>query len=535
MSIIKYENFSEEYVLNGEAIDLMSAKVEEFLYSLGMERANVQGIRLSMEEALLRWYDHFSAKDEEPTVRFYAGRKFLRPVIDIELTGEAVDPFEGADSGDWVGTVMGNIGLTPRYSYQKGTNVLHLILSKPNRNPGLWLLVGIIAGMVVGFAGKAVLSEEAIFDFNKYFFGPVQELFFRLLTATAGPVIFFTVLTAICGIGSAAIMNKSGKRMIFRFILSSSVITLVFTLIGILILRPGYYNSPISTTLSAIFNVLLNFVPGDIMSPFEDTDSTQLIMLAIIIGNALLILGSQADRLVKIANQANSVGLLIAEWISRLIPFFVAFIVAMRVLDGTYTRFRTMWMPLVLFHVFVAILLFLLLFRTSRKYGVGIKNLWQKIKPSFTIAFRNASVDAAFGENRICCERKLGIDSKLTNYGLPLGLVIYMPISTISLMASTLYAIKCYNITVSTQWVILAMILVVALQAASPPVSGVDMLAYAAIFTRLGIPSEALIMAIICDIIFCFISSAGNQMLLQLDLIDEANRLGELDKNVLRS
>ena len=534
MSIIKYENFSAEYVLNGEAIDLISAKVEEFLYSLDMERTNVTGIRLSVEEALLRWYDHFSAKGETPAVKIFTGKRFLRPVIYIELKGEAVDPFEDTDSGDWVGTVMGNIGLNPRYSYQKGSNILQLNINKPRRNPGLWLLMGILAGSIVGFLGKAVLSDEAIFNFNKYFFGPMQDLFFRLLTATAGPVIFFTVLTAICGIGSAAIMNKSGKRMIFRFILSSSVITLVFTLAGILILNPDYYNSPTRTTLSAVFNVILNFIPGDIMSPFEDTDSTQLITLAIIIGNALLVLGSQADRLVKLANQANALGLLIAEWISRLIPFFVAFILALRILDGTYTRFRTMWIPLVYFHAFVAVLLFAFLLRTSKKYGVPLKTLWQKIKPSFMIAFRNASVDAAFGQNRICCERKLGINEKLVDYGLPLGLVIYMPVSTISLMASTLYAIKCYNMTVSTQWVILAMILVVALQAASPPVSGVDTLAYAAIFTRMGIPSEALIMAIICDIIFCFTSSAGNQLLLQLDLIDEANRLDELDKDVLR-
>ena len=94
MAVRKYENFSGEYILNGESIDLMAAKVEEFLYSLGMDRANVLGIRLSMEEALLRWYDHFSAKGEEPKVSFYSGKTFFRPVINIELKGEEVDPLQ---------------------------------------------------------------------------------------------------------------------------------------------------------------------------------------------------------------------------------------------------------------------------------------------------------------------------------------------------------------------------------------------------------------------------------------------------------
>lgn len=535
----KYESISEKYILNGEAIDGMAAHTEEFLYSIGMDRANVLGIRLSIEEALLRWYDHFRAKGEEPEIEFFAGKKFFRPVIDIELKGESIDPLsntdDDTDTGDWVETVMANIGLSPRYSYQNGRNLLHLRLNRPRRNPGLWLFMGIVIGLMVGLLGKAFMSPASFQRISMSFFGPVQNVFLRLLTATAGPVIFFTVLTAICGIGSAAMMNKSGKRLIARFLASSTLITVVFSLVGALILRPEFSHSSLRSTLSAMFSAFLDFVPGDVISPFQNTDSPQLIMLAIIIGNALLILGSQGSRLVKIANQANSVGLLVADWISRIIPFFVAVLLAFRILDGTYVKFLGIWKPILLFHVFALAMLAVLLYIKAKRYGTSLGKMWEKIKPSFLIALRNASVDAAFGENRYCCESKLGIGRKLTDFGLPLGLVIYMPVSTISLMASTLFAVKCYNLTISTQWILLAIILVVALQAASPPVSGVDSLAYVAIFSRLGIPSEALIMAIICDIIFCFLSSAANQTMLQLELIDEANRLNILDKEVLKN
>ena len=538
MSVKKYENFNEEYILSGESIDLMAAKVEEFLYSLGLERANVLGIRLSIEEALLRWLDHFSAKGEAPEVKFYSGKSFLRPVIKIELKGEEIDPLqtkEGElDAGDWIATAMANIGLSPKYSYVKGYNVLYLILGRPQVNPGVRLLLGILAGLLIGFISKGVLPDSAIDTLTTSFFGPVQDAFFRLLKATAGPVIFFTVLTAICGIGSAAVMNKSGKRLIGRFILSSTIMTAVFYFVMKLVIRPDYVGSQPLKATTSLFETFLDFVPGDVVSPFLNTDSPQLILLAIIIGNALLILGSQADRLVKIANQANSVGLLVAEWISRIIPYLVAILLAIRILDGTIVRFRTIWIPLLVFHIFVAVYFLGKMCITSWKHKIPVMKLWDKIRPSFMIAFRNASVNAAFGENKLCCERKLGIGGKLVDYGLPLGLVIYMPASTVSLMASTMYAVTCYNMTIDTLWVILAIILVVALQAASPPVSGVDTLAYVAIFQRLGIPSEALIMAIICDIIFCFISSAVNQGMLQLDLIEEADRLNSLDNNILQ-
>ena len=129
VSLVKYDNFTAEYVLNGESIDIMSEKIAEFLTSLGVERANVLGIRLSMEEALLRWYDHFSKKDEETRIGFFMGKNFLRPYVSIELRGEAYDPMDAADPdsdvGDWVGTVMGNIGLSPRYSYQRDRGQQH--------------------------------------------------------------------------------------------------------------------------------------------------------------------------------------------------------------------------------------------------------------------------------------------------------------------------------------------------------------------------------------------------------------------------
>ena len=245
-----------------------------------------------------------------------------------------MDPFQSAssnlDAGDWIGTAMANIGLNPRFSYSKGVNTLYLRLSRPGKNPGLGLLLGIAAGLLIGFITKAVLPEATVEALTYSFFEPVQDVFFGLLKGTAGPVIFFTVLTAICGIGSAAIMNKSGKRLIRIFLISSTIMTVVFTVIMQFILRPDYVSSALGSTVLSIFGAFLDFVPRNIVSPFLNTDSPMLIALAIIIGNALLVLGNQADRLVKIANQANSVGLLVAEWISRIIPYFVAILLAFR-------------------------------------------------------------------------------------------------------------------------------------------------------------------------------------------------------------
>ena len=72
------------------------------------------------------------------------------------------------------------------------------------------------------------------------------------------------------------------------------------------------------------------------------------------------------------------------------------------------------------------------------------------------------------------------------------------------------------------------------LQAAGPPLPGVDLLSYAAIFNTLGIPDAALTGVIVADILFGFLVAAVDQAMLQLELVMEAKRQGQLNENILR-
>ena len=55
------------------------------------------------------------------------------------------------------------------------------------------------------------------------------------------------------------------------------------------------------------------------------------------------------------------------------------------------------------------------------------------------------------------------------------------------------------------------------------------------IFAQLHIPSAALIDAMIFDILFGIVAAAANESLLQMELILQADRLGLLDLDRLRS
>ena len=528
------DRFSADYPLTGESIDQIAEKIEQFLYSLKLERANMFRVRLSMEEALLRWQDHFGPS---VTVKLELGRQRRRPTIALSLAGDSYDPLQNAenDLGAWAGQLLSGIGLTPRYSYQKGVNCILLKLKNHRANPALTLLVSTALGVLLGVVGEILLPDAVQAAVLRMVLAPIQNVFFRILNAAAAPVIFFNVISAICGVGSIAEMGKSGKRLMLRFLLFSTAVTLLTVVVGGGVFQLSSLLTPLDgTQFASVLDFFLQVVPGDMISPFINGDSPQLILMAIILGNALLVINAQGNGLMTLVEHANAVGLLIAEWVSRLTPIFVTVLLILGIWNNALDMLLGLWKPLLLFLALGVFVTALFLLYVSRRKRVELRKLLRKMKDSFLIALKTSSVDEAYGSSQICCERRLGIDHKLVGYALPLGLIIYMPTATIATTVFTLYAARSYAVSASTVWYVMILGMTVALQAATPPVAGIGLLTYAVLFSRLGIPSGALTVAIVADTLFRFVSSALDQMLLQLELILEADRQQLLDENMLK-
>ncbi len=532
---MKYENYSGRFPLTGASVDEIAARIEEYLNSLGLERANMLRVRLNLEEALLRWRDRFG---ESVFVDLELGLRWRRPTITLSLQGESFDPLTSgtSDLGAWADSLLSSIGFFPRYSYERGVNVVQLKLSRRRLNPALVLLISGAAGICSGVLGRALLSEAARQSVVLTVLNPIREGFVRILNTTASPVVFLSVLAAVCSVGSVAAMGKSGRHLLRRFLLLSTAMAALTLAVSAAIFRLGSETAPLlsSSHFNGLLDFILQFIPTGPISPLVEGDFPQLVLLALVLGNALLAMGSRTDKLVSLVSESNAVGLLIAEWVSRMTPFFVAVLLLLGVWDGSLRPLAGLWKPLVLFALLCAAFLGLRLARVSSRTGVPVSRLVSKMKDSFLIAFRNSSVDAAYGSNQLCCERRLGVSRKLTGFGLPLGLVIYMPAGTIAIMVVTMYAAHAYGVRVTPLWYIMAIFLTVALQAATPPVAGVGLLSYAVIISKLGIPSEALTVAMVADILFGFAVAAVDQAMLQLELILEADRLDLLNRDVLK-
>ncbi len=524
---------SDTFTLNSTAIDEVAEKVETFLTNLNIEKKNVLRLRLTVEHLLLNWREAFG--DSTPFSLTF-GRRFGRPFITMELKGESVDPLTsgGDDFGEYTGRMMANMGLSPAYTYQKGVNVVTIRLKKKRLNPLLLLFLAAIAAVGVGVAGLS-MPEAVRVSISDDFLTPLYDTFLGILSTIASPMIFLSVAWGIYGIGDAAAFGRIGKKMLIRFF----VMTFLFCTAAFAVLLP-FFNLSFSGSglnlsgLKGIFDLLLGIFPKNIVSPFADGNTMQIILIATVVGCIMLILGSQTRMVAVLIEQINYVIQYLMELVSSMVTAFIFVILLRLIWSGSLGTILAAWVPVAVFLLLTVVFAVVLLAYVSARKRVNPILLFRKIFPPFFISLTTASSSAAFGANVSCCEHDLGIDAKVTNFGIPLGIVLYKPTTAIAFTACVMYFAQRYGVEISLVWLVTAVLVISIITVALPPVPGGTLACYTIVFLQLGLPVETVAVAMVLDVVFDFLSTGFDTIYRQCELVLQADYVGMLNKDILR-
>ena len=234
-------------------------------------------------------------------------------------------------------------------------------------------------------------------------------------------------------------------------------------------------------------------------------------------------------------DEANKHGNLAVEWVSRVTPGFIAQMVTVELWGTADQALLRLLPPAAAFLVTMLAFSHIGIAWASFRYHVPFLLLVKKLAPSYRIAMRNASVSASYGASETCCIRKLGVPSELASYALPRGLSIFVPASIFEMALFALYIAKTDGMTVSTSWFLKALIMVVGVAVATPPVTGIGVLNFLCLLTALNISHEVLTAFLVIDTLMSFVIPPVNQLLLQLRLVHDANRQGVLNMGILQS
>lgn len=406
---------------------------------------------------------------------------------------------------------------------------------KFTRRPLFILLVAISAALLIGFLGL-LLPETALSAALTYAINPLQELFLRFLACIAGPMIFLCVALGISGIGDVATLGKIGKRMVFAFFGISFLLSVATALVCLYCYRmPLQPDAETGSQWEAITNMFLNFIPRNIVSPFADGNTLQLIVLGVIIGLAMLFLGKKVEGVANFMEQLNLIIQKIMSGLNKVMHVYVFLALVKMIWSRALAGFKDIWtLPVIFVSVTVAATLVLFIL-AGLKAKVSPFRLMRICLPQFLIALSTASSTAALDTIFKVSEKKLGIHPTVTKFGVPLSMVMYKTSSVIYLTAVAFYFANAYEVDISLIWVIQAVIMSVALTFAIPPIPGGGLNNYTVLFLQLGVPSSALALALAADSMMEFIITGFNVFTQSPELLSLAKSVDMVDDEILHN
>ena len=265
-----------------------------------------------------------------------------------------------------------------------------------------------------------------------------------------------------------------------------------FTVLSAVVITGRHMHFNIFSRYAAadLLKKLFSIIPENMLDPFKEFNTAQLILMGIIFAYAVMAVGQQAGGLVSLIHQLNLISTQLAQWIAQLMPLFTVFLSARLVLErnGHLLIGLARVIPFAL--IMSLFCMTTMILYTCRRMNVYPGTLLRKLKPSFIETLKTGQVAETYTLAEQCCCKQLGIQKIFTQRLLPMGLVLYMPVSMIGMIAFVMYASINSGGMITPMWIIKAIVFALILLVAAPPIPGVNLLSYVVIIGQLEIGRE---------------------------------------------
>ncbi len=530
-------NSKKEYFLTPEGIDDFSAFISDTFEALNIEKKEVLRLRLTFEEVLLKWLpnaeynDVFSVeirkKFKKISVKLTYKNKPLNPFVKPETEDEFLDkPFSQ--------TLLENLGIVPIWQYKNGLNAV--VLSYKTKKTLSYInqvIISALLGIVCGICGLAAPDNFTSVALNSVI-TPFFNAIMGLLSLIIGPMMFFSIIWGIYNIGDSKQLGTIGKKIILRFSCVLICIAAFCTLISLTIFDVKLGGSTDSSNVfRSIIEMVLNIIPKNIIDPFQTGNTLQILFMGILVGIAMVILKEKMDFVGKFIEQANSLVMLILSWIGSLMPIFIFLSVVRLMLQESFTQNGSkLLVPVCVCISIMAIDMLIQTLSMLKHRILPIKTL-KKLSTHTLICLSTASSSAGFSAMSKCCKKSIGIKEKVTNFALPFGTIFFKPDMVISFIVVPLFLTTVYSVEISISTIILCFLNAIILSVATPPMAGCALSLYTLIFMQIGIPLDALPIAIAIQTILDFPGTANKNYDMVIQLTHTADKMEMLDKNIL--
>ena len=519
-------SYNEEFSIKNDDIGKCMDFIEDALTKYKLKKRDLLEALLISEEVLIQLSEK---AEEDSTVQVTINRWLGVPRIKFISSGEPIDLGDqsiGVSLNELDNTensirnmMLHSFADSIRYKHAKSKNYVTIITGIPERELANQTIIALISSVILGSLFRILLPESFNQSLINNFLGPIETLFISSLTFIASPAIFVSITCAILRFDGFSELNRSGKRIIFSYAITSCIAIFVGVLV-FQILKPGTVGIlPSKIGESSIGNltilqVITDAIPSNIVAPFITGNSLQLIVAALVIGLALNLSTKKVSGLKGILSELDIVCGNVATIIMKTVPF-VVFCSTTRVFllasMNVYVAIGHLILALLtgLLIMFICYCLFLIL-----KIRINPILFLRKFIPIMKDIFLKGSSLAAIPLTMRFCKRQLGIPQNVSSFVIPLGATINMDGTCVCLSILTLFFARIYGITLSISDISILLFMIFILSLGAPIAPGTIILCMATLFNQMGLSLEGISFLIglnfILEMLLGMINSMGD-------------------------
>ena len=249
-------------------------------------------------------------------------------------------------------------------------------------------------------------------------------------------------------------------------------------------------------------DTIVNIFPSNFVQPMVEANMLQVIVMALILGFAIILVGEKTHRVVSAFNDFDAIFMKCMEMVLSLSPIGVfCLLCPVIAVNGPKIIGSLAMVLLAAYIAYVAHAVVVYSLTVKLMGGLSPIKFFKGMLPAIMFAFSSASSVGTLPINMECTE-KLGAKKEIAAFVLPLGATINMDGTAIYQGICAIFIASCYGIHLTLGQMLTIILTATLASIGTAGVPGAGMIMLAMVLTSVGLPVDGIALVAGVDRIF---------------------------------
>ena len=369
------------------------------------------------------------------------------------------------------------------------------------------ILIALVLGVIVGLICSFIPGGP---DFTANYLKPFGTIFVNLLKFLVVPVVLLSMIQGIMSMGDMKKVGSVGWKTVAFFLCTTAIACVIGLIVANIFKGAGLFPTLTleegavweGATSSNFMDTLIGIFPSNMWTAFSTANMLQVIVIALFLGGSILAAGEKSKLVRDFVDSAYAVIEKLMTFIISLSPIGVFTMMSWVVATQGASILGSLAFVLLCAYIGYLIHALAVYSVAAKAFGkVGPAKFFKGASAAMIFAFTSTSSAATLPVSKDCAD-KLGADSDIAAFVLPLGATINMDGTAIYQCVATVFLATCVGMNLTLTQMITVVVTATLASIGTAGVSGAGMIMLAMVLEAMGIPVDMIMIIYGVDRLF---------------------------------